>query len=415
MISFRHCSVSRSCMFLSASVLILLFLTQSSNTRDVPYVARNIADTVSHTWKEAASVTRIGYPMIGYFPLQQLQAIYMSSNSTKDETKPKTSYPKCNTLVHPKRILVTGGAGFVGSHLVDRLMLQGHIVTVVDNYFTGTRNNIGHWEGHPRFEIIRHDVTIPLYIEIDEIYHMACPASPPHYQENPIKTLKTSFLGTMNMLELAKRTNAKILLTSTSEVYGDPEIHPQPESYFGNVNTIGPRACYDEGKRVAETLCIEYNRAHNVTIRIARIFNTFGPRMNPQDGRVVSNFIMAALQGEDLLIYGDGQTTRSFQFIHDLVDGLMLLMANEYSSPVNIGNPEEYSMQTFAELIINEAKSQSNIRHLAHTQDDPNRRKPDITVAKRELSWSASFGVHQGISETIHYFRQYLETMKSRQ
>ena len=250
-----------------------------------------------------------------------------------------------------KRILVTGGAGFVGSHLVDALMLQGHAVTVIDNLFTGRMSNLAHWLGHPNFRFEQHDVTQPFMIEVDQIYHLACPASPPHYQYNPIKTIKTSTMGTMNMLGLAKRTYARMLFTSTSEVYGDPEVHPQAESYLGNVNVWGPRSCYDEGKRVAETMCYTYQREQNVEVRVARIFNTFGPRMHPSDGRVVSNFIIQALQGKPITIYGDGSQTRSFQYVQDLVVGLIKLMNSDASTPVNIGNPDEYTIKQFAEKI----------------------------------------------------------------
>ncbi|KAG0321205.1 UDP-glucuronic acid decarboxylase 1 [Dissophora globulifera] len=304
-----------------------------------------------------------------------------------------------------KRILVTGGAGFVGSHLVDRLMLMGHEVIVLDNFFTGSKRNVQHWMGHPHFELIRHDVVDPFMIEVDQIYHLACPASPPHYQYNPIKTVKTSVMGTINMLGLAKRTKARFLLTSTSEVYGDPEEHPQKETYWGHVNPIGPRACYDEGKRVAETLTYSYMHQDEVDVRVARIFNTFGPRMNENDGRVVSNFIMQALRGDELTIYGDGQQTRSFQYIHDLVDGLILLMNKNYKEPVNLGNPEEYTIREFAEIIRGEINSDVEIMSLPPTEDDPQRRRPDITRAQRHLGWAPKFSVHQGIRETVQYFK----------
>lgn len=304
-----------------------------------------------------------------------------------------------------KRILVTGGAGFVGSHLVDRLMLMGHEVIVLDNFFTGSKRNVQHWMGHPHFELIRHDVVDPFMIEVDQIYHLACPASPPHYQYNPIKTVKTSVMGTINMLGLAKRTKARFLLTSTSEVYGDPEEHPQKETYWGHVNPIGPRACYDEGKRVAETLTYSYMHQDEVDVRVARIFNTFGPRMNENDGRVVSNFIMQALRGDELTIYGDGQQTRSFQYIHDLVDGLILLMNKNYKEPVNLGNPEEYTIREFAEMIRGEINANVEIMSLPPTEDDPQRRRPDIGRAQRHLGWEPKFSVHQGIRETVQYFK----------
>ena len=312
--------------------------------------------------------------------------------------------------VEQKRILVTGGAGFVGSHLVDALMKQGHVVTVVDNFFTGRKQNVMHWLGHPNFMLVDHDVVKPFMAEVDQIYHLACPASPPHYQYNPIKTIKTSSEGTLNMLGLAKRVRARILLTSTSEVYGDPEVHPQVETYHGNVNPIGPRACYDEGKRVAETMMYAYEKQENVEVRVARIFNTFGPRMHPNDGRVVSNFIMQALQNKPITIYGDGSQTRSFQYVTDLVRGLIALMNNDYSQPVNIGNPDEYKISEFAEMIRKFVKgSTSEIVHLPATKDDPSKRRPDITVAKRELNWSPEVSVSTGLSYTIEYFRSELD------
>ncbi|ORX90249.1 NAD(P)-binding protein [Basidiobolus meristosporus CBS 931.73] len=308
-----------------------------------------------------------------------------------------------------KRILVTGGAGFVGSHLVDRLMIMGHEVIVVDNFFTGNKRNVQHWIGHPHFELVRHDVVDPFMIEVDQIYHLACPASPPHYQYNPIKTVKTSVLGTMNMLGLAKRVKARFLLASTSEIYGDPEMHPQKEEYWGNVNPIGPRACYDEGKRVAETLTYSYMYQADVEVRVARIFNTFGPRMNENDGRVVSNFIMQALRGEELTIYGGGTQTRSFQYIHDLVDGLILLMNSNQTEPCNLGNPDEYTILQFAELIRDQVDKKAALKLLPATVDDPQRRKPDITRARQSLGWEPRFSVVQGIQETVEYFKRQLE------
>eukprot|EP00948_MAST-09A_sp_MAST-9A-sp1_P000101 g101.t1 len=289
-----------------------------------------------------------------------------------------------------KRILVTGGSGFVGSHLVDKLMLQGHEVTVLDNLYTGRRKNIAHWLHHDNFNFILHDIVDPIQLEVDEIYHLACPASPPHYQHNPIKTIKTSVIGTNNMLGLASRKGAKILLTSTSEVYGDPKVHPQSETYWGNVNPIGPRACYDEGKRAAETLMYAYQKQNNVDVRVARIFNTFGPRMHPNDGRVVSNFIIQALQNEDLTIYGKGSQTRSFQYVSDLVDGLVALMNSDYTEPCNLGNPDEYTIK-------------------AGTKDDPSRRQPDISIAKKHLGWSPKIDVKTGLRRTIRYFQQELK------
>lgn len=308
-----------------------------------------------------------------------------------------------------KRIMVTGGAGFVGSHLVDKLMGLGHEVIVVDNFFTGQKKNIEHWMHHPNFSIIVHDVTEPIMVEVDEIYHLACPASPPHYQYNPVKTIKTSTMGTINMLGLAKRVKARMLLTSTSEVYGDPEVHPQPESYWGNVNTLGPRSCYDEGKRVAETMMYSYQKQNGIEIRVARIFNTFGPRMHPNDGRVVSNFIIQSLQKKDMTIYGDGKQTRSFQYVSDLVDGLYKLMEGKYDQPVNLGNPDEYTVGNFAKYIKDLTKSESEIIFLPHSQDDPTQRKPIIDVAKKEIGWEPVVSVESGLKKTIEYFQNVLD------
>uniref|UniRef100_A0A7S3JT11 UDP-glucuronate decarboxylase n=1 Tax=Aureoumbra lagunensis TaxID=44058 RepID=A0A7S3JT11_9STRA len=309
------------------------------------------------------------------------------------------------------RVLVTGGAGFVGSNLVDKLMSEGHEVIVLDNLFTGRKKNIEHWMGHPSFQFIVGDVVQPIMLEVDQIYHLACPASPPHYQYNPIKTIKTSTEGTLNMLGLAKRINARILLASTSEIYGDPEIHPQVESYWGNVNPIGPRACYDEGKRVAETMMYSYQRQVGVDVRVARIFNTFGRRMHPNDGRVVSNFIIQALQNKDITLYGDGKQTRSFQFVDDLVDGLYKLMNSNFSLPVNLGNPDEYTVASFAHTIKHLTGSNSRIISLPATTDDPRKRKPDISIAKSHIGWSPKWSVQQGLEETIAYFKKELEDM----
>lgn len=307
------------------------------------------------------------------------------------------------------KILITGGAGFVGSHLCDKLMIEGHEVTVLDNFFTGSKKNIEHWLHHPNFSLIVHDVTEPIRLEVDQIYHLACPASPPHYQYNPVKTIKTSTIGTLHMLGLAKRVKARMLLTSTSEIYGDPQVHPQPESYWGNVNTIGPRACYDEGKRVAETMMYAYRDQNQVDVRVARIFNTFGPRMHPNDGRVVSNFIIQSLQGIDLTIYGDGSQTRSFQYVSDLVNGLHKLMNGSYDLPVNLGNPDEYSIKNFAVKIKEMTNATSDVIFLPATMDDPTQRQPDISTAKRELDWEPKVSVEEGLKDTIAYFATVLE------
>jgi UDP-glucuronate decarboxylase len=309
-----------------------------------------------------------------------------------------------------KRILVTGGAGFLGSHLIDRLLQQGHEVLCVDNLFTGTKRNMEHLHSHPRFEFFRHDVTFPLYVEADEIYNLACPASPIHYQHDPVQTTKTSVHGAINMLGLAKRLRCRILQASTSEVYGDPTIHPQTESYWGNVNPIGPRSCYDEGKRCAETLFFDYHRQHGLEIKVARIFNTYGPRMHPADGRVVSNFIIQALTGQAITLYGDGNQTRSFCYVDDLIDGLIKLMASpsEFTGPVNLGNPVEFSMRELAELIVSETGSSSSLVTEPLPQDDPKQRKPDISVAEAHLGWTPTIPLREGLKPTIEYFRSNL-------
>jgi len=307
------------------------------------------------------------------------------------------------------RILVTGGAGFIGSHLIDRLMNEQHEVICLDNFYTGTKQNISKWIGHPHFESIRHDITEPIRLEVDQIYHLACPASPVHYQYNPIKTAKVSFLGTSNMLGLAKRVKARFLLASTSEVYGDPDVHPQPEEYHGNVNTIGIRSCYDEGKRIAETLSFDYHRQHNVAIRVARIFNTYGPRMLENDGRVVSNFIAQSLQGNPLTVYGDGSQTRSFCYVTDLVDGLVKLMNGDQIGPINLGNPEEYTILELAEKIRDRINPEREISFKPLPQDDPKQRKPDITKAKTRLNWQPTISLEAGLTETIAEFKQRLK------
>ncbi len=308
-----------------------------------------------------------------------------------------------------KRVLVTGGAGFLGSHLCERLLQQGHDVLCVDNFFTGTRDNVLHLLDHPHFELMRHDVTFPLYVEMDEIYNLACPASPIHYQQDPVQTTKTSVHGAINMLGLAKRVKARILQASTSEVYGDPEVHPQTESYWGRVNPVGPRACYDEGKRCAETLFFDYYRQHRLQIKVARIFNTYGPRMHPNDGRVVSNFISQALRNEPITLFGDGQQTRSFCYVDDMVDGLIRLMAtpDDVVGPVNLGNPGEFTMRELAEQIIALTGSTSSLVNLPLPEDDPRQRRPDISLARELLGWEPGVDLDAGLAQTITYFRPF--------
>ena len=307
-----------------------------------------------------------------------------------------------------KRVLVTGGAGFLGSHLCERLLERGDDVLCVDNFFTGTKDNIAHLMGNPHFEVLRHDVTFPLYLEVDEIYNLACPASPIHYQHDPVQTTKTSVHGAINMLGLAKRTGAKIFQASTSEVYGDPAVHPQPESYHGNVNPIGPRACYDEGKRCAETLFFDYHRQHRLNIRVARIFNTYGPRMLPNDGRVVSNFIMQALQGAPITIYGDGAQTRSFCYVSDLITAFIKLMdaPDEVTGPVNLGNPGEFSIKELAEIVIEMIGSSSELVYAPLPEDDPLQRRPDVALAESTLGWRPEVPLRAGLATTIDYFRR---------
>lgn len=307
-----------------------------------------------------------------------------------------------------KRILVAGGAGFLGSHLCERLLAEGHTVLCIDNFFTGTKKNIQHLLDNPRFELLRHDVTLPLYVEVDEIYNLACPASPVHYQFNPIKTTKTSVLGAINLLGLAKRVKARIFQASTSEVYGDPLVHPQVESYWGHVNPIGLRSCYDEGKRCAETLFFDYHREHSLSIKVARIFNTYGPRMHPNDGRVVSNFIVQALKGEPITLYGDGSQTRSFCYVDDLIEGFVRLMASpdDFTGPVNLGNPHEFTMRQLAEKVLALTGSKSKLVCQPLPADDPRQRQPDISLAKRALGWAPKVELEEGLAKTIAYFKQ---------
>jgi len=309
------------------------------------------------------------------------------------------------------QILVTGGAGFLGSHLCDRLVQQGHDVICVDNLFTGTKRNIDHLLGHPHFELIRHDVTIPLYVEVDEIFNLACPASPVHYQHDPVQTTKTSVHGAINMLGLAKRTHARIFQASTSEVYGDPDQHPQPESYWGSVNPIGLRSCYDEGKRCAETLFFDYHRQYGVDVRVARIFNTYGPRMHPNDGRVVSNFIVQALRGQPITVYGKGEQTRSFCYVDDLIEGFLRLMRMDppFPGPVNLGNPNEFTIVALAEQVISLTGSRSKLVHAALPSDDPTQRQPDISLAREKLQWAPTVQLREGLAKTIAYFDELLK------
>jgi UDP-glucuronate decarboxylase len=309
-----------------------------------------------------------------------------------------------------KTILVTGGAGFLGSHLCDRLIAEGHDVICVDNFFTGSKRNIVHLLGHPRFELMRHDVTFPLYVEVDEIFNLACPASPIHYQHDPVQTTKTSVHGAINMLGLAKRLKARIFQASTSEVYGDPSVHPQTEDYWGNVNPIGPRSCYDEGKRCAETLFFDYHRQHGLEIKVARIFNTYGPRMHPNDGRVVSNFVVQALQSKDITIYGEGTQTRSFCYVDDLIDGFVRLMGSrkELTGPINLGNPGEFTIKELAQLAIEMTGSKSKLTFMPLPQDDPKQRQPNIDMAREHLGWEPKIALRAGLKETIGYFDRLL-------
>ena len=318
-------------------------------------------------------------------------------------------FPISHQAINVMRILVTGGAGFIGSHLIDRLMAENHEVICLDNFYTGHKRNIVRWLDNSYFELIRHDITEPIRLEVDQIYHLACPASPVHYQYNPVKTIKTNVMGTLNMLGLAKRVKARFLLASTSEVYGDPEVHPQPEEYRGNVNTIGIRSCYDEGKRVAETLAFDYHRQNDVEIRVARIFNTYGPRMLENDGRVVSNFVVQALQGKPLTVYGDGSQTRSFCYVANLVDGLMRLMNGDYVGPVNLGNPDEYTILQLAQTVQDMVNPDADLKFEPLPQDDPKRRQPDITRAREFLGWKPTVPLKEGLALTIEDFRARIE------
>jgi UDP-glucuronate decarboxylase len=315
-------------------------------------------------------------------------------------------------MLERKSILVTGGAGFLGSHLCDRLIAAGNEVVCLDNFFTGSKRNVEHLIGHPRFELIRHDVTFPFYVEVDEIFNLACPASPIHYQHDPVQTTKTSVHGAINMLGLAKRLRCRIFQASTSEVYGDPSVHPQTEDYWGNVNPIGSRSCYDEGKRCAETLFFDYHRQHKLEIKVARIFNTYGPRMHPNDGRVVSNFIVQALQGQPITIYGEGTQTRSFCYVDDLIEGFVRLMGSpkDFTGPVNLGNPAEFSMQELAGLVIEMTGSRSRLTYLSLPEDDPKQRQPDITLARARLEWRPTVALREGLKHTIGYFDRLLST-----
>jgi len=373
--------------------------------------ATTVGSSTASAYKEA-SATPISFPSAGIIDYQTrvTEAVEDLNNKYMESMQVK-SFPPVKKLptYQRMRILVTGGAGFVGSNLVDLLMWQGHEVVVVDNFFTGRKENVRHWIGHPNFELRHHDVCQPLFMEVDRIYHLASPASPPHYMYNPIKTIKTNTEGTANMLGIARRVKSRILFTSTSEVYGDPKEHPQRETYWGNVNPIGPRACYDEAKRLGETLMYSYQKQCNVDVRVVRIFNTFGPRMHPNDGRVVSNFIIQALQNQTITIYGSGDQTRSFQFVDDLVRGLNAVMEGNVTSPVNLGNPEEFKIVDFARLIIRLTGSSSKLHFLPKSKDDPSRRRPDISKARAELGWKPSVSVKQGLVKTIAYFRDQLE------
>lgn len=378
----------------------------SSSLRDgnkpVSYIAKKLPSMKA---ADPESVAK-GEPVA---PMEQKLQELEARIAKLEKNAPKT-FPLVKQLDYreKKRILVAGGAGFVGSHLVDYLMQQGHQVTVVDNFFTGSKRNIEHWLGHQNFELIHHDIVSPLYIEVDYIYNLASPASPPHYMMNPVKTIKTNTVGTINMLGLARRVGARLLITSTSEVYGDPEVHPQNEDYWGHVNPVGPRSCYDEGKRVAESLCYAYAKQEKLDVRVARVFNTYGPRMHLNDGRVVSNFIQQALQDNPITVHGSGKQTRSFQYVSDLVDGLVSLMHANYSKPINLGNPEEHTIEEFAQIVKNLVGGSSKIEYVSTVVDDPQRRRPDITRAKKYLNWAPKVPLLKGLKKTVAYFKEEL-------
>lgn len=402
-VTIKYKYVFIACVILTVLFIILLkVLTKEEQIQ--------IDDSNTDFWKFPGDLDHANYLLNEAY--KKIEALEEKIISLEGRV-PKT-YPDVNFLnyLNRKRILITGGAGFVGSHLVDRLMLEGHEIIVVDNFFTGRKRNVEHWIGHENFELIHHDIVNPLFIEVDEIYHLASPASPPHYMHNPVKTIKTNTLGTINILGLARRLNAKILIASTSEVYGDPDIHPQPETYWGHVNPIGPRACYDEGKRVSETLTYAYAKQENMQVRVARIFNTYGPRMHMNDGRVVSNFILQALQNDVITIYGSGEQTRSFQYASDLVEGLIALMNSNYSQPVNLGNPVEHTINEFASIIKNLVGGHSKIVHVSEVEDDPQRRRPNITRAKLYLNWEPTVDLNTGLQKTVEYFRQELKRFK---
>lgn len=391
-------------------IVVVLSYRQLVASQLVPAVPVPHATSLSHVTRHQQSSGKYPNPKDAIIASMEGKLRELEARIKKLENTAPKDFPLVRQLDYrdKKRILVAGGAGFVGSHLVDVLMQQGHQVTVLDNFFTGSKRNIEHWLGHHNFELIHHDIVNPFFIEVDFIYNLASPASPPHYMLNPVKTIKTNTLGTINMLGLARRVGARLLITSTSEVYGDPEVHPQHEDYWGHVNPIGPRSCYDEGKRVAESLCYAYQKQEHLDIRVARVFNTYGPRMHPNDGRVVSNFILQALQNEPITIYGSGKQTRSFQYVSDLVDGLVSLMNSSYTQPVNLGNPHEHTIEDFAKIIKTLVGGTSKIVYTDKVEDDPQRRKPDITRAKTELKWEPKVELQDGLKKTVEYFREEL-------